>query len=57
MDMLHKFFTAVVEGKQNQIKTFLEYGISINAVDYDQRSALHLAASKGDYNMTYFLMN
>jgi ankyrin repeat protein len=40
-----------------EVKRLINKGIDVNIVDYDKRSGLHIAASKGLINMVKFLLN
>jgi len=39
------WLASIVSEDQNMIKCFIDFGIDINCVDYDKRTALHLAVS------------
>mmetsp|Transcript_732 Transcript_732/g.1069 ORF Transcript_732/g.1069 Transcript_732/m.1069 type:complete len:376 (-) Transcript_732:111-1238(-) len=43
-------------GKTEEIKEMLETGVDVNAVDYDKRSALHLAAAEGRFDTVKLLV-
>lgn len=45
-------------GKLKKIQGFIEYGrVDINACDYDQRTALHLASSEGQLEIVKYLIS
>lgn len=45
------------KGEHNQIEVLLAVGCPVNCVDYDRRSALHLAASEGAVRVVETLMD
>ena len=47
---------ASARGDVAQAQALFERGVDINAVDYDMRSALHIAAAEGHENLVRFLM-
>lgn len=50
------FLAAVHEGDVEEVQTLYELGsVDINAGDFDKRTALHLAASKGNADVIRFL--
>lgn len=48
--------TAVVAQDTNKIKNLQSYGADLSAVDYDQRTALHVACSEGSLEVVKFLI-
>ena len=44
------------DGKTRDIKEMIQSGVNINSVDYDKRSALHLAAAEGRFDTVKFLV-
>ncbi|CAN6478972.1 unnamed protein product [Victoria cruziana] len=48
---------AAYHGELYHLKGFIRAGVDPNKTDYDGRSALHLSASKGYSDMTFFLIN
>eukprot|EP00009_Paramoeba_aestuarina_P002804 CAMPEP_0201522478 /NCGR_PEP_ID=MMETSP0161_2-20130828/17615_1 /ASSEMBLY_ACC=CAM_ASM_000251 /TAXON_ID=180227 /ORGANISM="Neoparamoeba aestuarina, Strain SoJaBio B1-5/56/2" /LENGTH=395 /DNA_ID=CAMNT_0047921331 /DNA_START=21 /DNA_END=1208 /DNA_ORIENTATION=+ len=44
------------DGKTQDIKEMIQSGVNVNAVDYDKRSALHLAAAEGRFDTVKFLV-
>ena len=43
-------------GEYHQIKGLIELGVDINRLDYDKRSALHLAAAEGNRSVLRLLL-
>jgi 60kDa lysophospholipase len=48
--------TAVVHGDINKMENLKGYGADLSAVNYDQRTALHLAAAEGNLEVVKFLL-
>jgi 60kDa lysophospholipase len=48
--------TAVVHGDISKMENLKGYGADLSAVNYDQRTALHLAAAQGNLEVTKFLL-
>ena len=38
-------------------QVLIENGVDVNCADYDQRTALHVAASQGRAEVAFFLLN
>ena len=50
------FITAASEGDTEEVQAFLNYGgFDVNVRDYDHRTALHLAAAEGHYDIVQLL--
>jgi hypothetical protein len=43
--------TAAAQGNVNLIRHYIMAGINVNAADYDQRTALHIAAADGNLDV------
>ena len=56
IDLECKFCQSAALGNITHLKLLLEGRVSINSVDYDRRSALHLAASHGQIETVSFLL-
>jgi len=39
------------------LQVLIENGVDVNCADYDQRTALHVAASRGRAEVAFFLLN
>lgn len=39
------------------VQVLIENGVDVNSADYDQRTALHVAASRGRAEVAFFLLN
>lgn len=50
------FIWAASQGDISEVQRGIALGININQSDYDQRTALHLAAAEGQYEMVRFLI-
>jgi 60kDa lysophospholipase len=48
--------TAVVAGDINKIQNLKGYGADLSAVNYDQRTALHIAAAEGNLELVKYLL-
>ena len=48
---------AASQGDIDEIKRLVAYGVDVNAGDYDQRTALHLAASEGNAEAVSLLLH
>jgi hypothetical protein len=57
VDLICKLCRSAAEGDVTTVKSLLNSNVSVNAVDYDHRSALHLAASNGKLEMVQCLLN
>eukprot|EP00961_Rhodomonas_salina_P206753 2791095-Rhodomonas_salina.3 len=47
---------AASKGDLQHIKFLVSMGASVNAADYDRRSALHLASAEGHHEVVEFLV-
>jgi glutaminase len=52
-----QFLFAASEGDMQELSRLLAVGVDINSVDYDKRSALHLAAAEGQVQVVGFLLS
>ena len=51
-----EWLDAISNDNLKEVKRLINKGIDINSVDYDKRSALHIAGTKGLFEMTKFLL-
>jgi hypothetical protein len=56
VDLECKYYRSAAEGNMAAVRMLLQSKVSIDAVDYDRRSALHLAATHGKTDIVYFLL-
>ena len=56
-EMEIRFFHLVMKDDIDPAKALLNSGISVNAVDYNGRSALHFAADRGNQEFVQYLLN
>tara|TARA_B100001142_G_C14250743_1_gene623103 strand:- start:485 stop:1294 length:810 start_codon:yes stop_codon:yes gene_type:complete len=53
---LHRLLSAASNGDINSVRAIYAKGFDLNSSDYDGRTALHLAASEGEYEIVEFLL-
>lgn len=56
-DHLNEFFVASSQGDVDTIQEIMKFGVNINAGDYDDRTAMHLAASGNHVNVIKVLLD
>ncbi len=56
VDVEYDMCRAAAEGDQVRVRTLVDCCVSVNAVDYGNRSALHLAATNGHYEVIKILL-
>jgi Amt family ammonium transporter len=52
-----RLLVAAAQGNVHSVRAIINGGVPVDVVDYDGRSALHLAASEGRVRMCSFLLN
>jgi ankyrin repeat protein len=57
MDMGDRMCHSAAKGNLEQIQKLVAKGASVDACDYDKRSALHLSAAEGHYEVVCFLLD
>jgi class 3 adenylate cyclase len=57
LDLEYEMCRCAAEGNLSKVKCLVLCGVSINSIEYEGRSALHLAAANGDIEMVNYLLS
>lgn len=47
---------SAIDTTSRHVQVLIENGVDVNSADYDQRTALHVAASRGKAQVALFLL-
>lgn len=56
-NLTQSFIYAASQGDLDEVKRFIALGVEVNKGDYDNRTALHLAAAEGKYHIVKYLID
>ena len=48
--------SGIIHSTSCHVQVLIENGVDVNSADYDQRTALHVAASRGKAQVALFLL-